>query len=154
MFGNETLLPFAIIASPFIAGLVCWFMTARQVQSRVQNLLCKSSPRPAKGSVNTLGVLVIADAYDPDRSVLWENQVGALQRIGSQITVQELAVLWEQYLRLYPELYEKTIFSDWLAFLQNCDLVESDGTVVRLTSNGRDFLNLLVRNLDLLRSNR
>ena len=154
MFANETLAPFAILALPFVAGLVCWFMTVRQAPSRVQNHLCKRSPRPANSSGATLGVLAIADAYDPDRSVLWENQVGALQRIGSQITVQELALLWEQYLRLYPELYEETTFSDWLAFLQNCKLAESDGTVVRLTSNGRDFLNHLVHNVNLLRSNR
>lgn len=150
MFGNEAVGPLVILALPFVAGLVCWFMfvAARQAPSRVQGHLCKISPRTANSSGDTLGVLAIADAYDPNRSVIWENQVCPLQRIGSEIKVQELAVLWEQYLRLYPELYEKTIFSDLLAFLQNCNLAESDGTVVRLTSNGWDFLNLLVRNVD------
>jgi hypothetical protein len=72
---------------------------------------------------DTLGVLSIADAYDADCSILWENQVFALQRVGSYVTIPELADLWGRYQHLYPELYEQTTFSDWIAYLQNYGLV-------------------------------
>jgi hypothetical protein len=105
-------------------------------------------PAPAASDFgNTLGVLSILDAYDSDRNVLWENQAFALQRIASDPTVPDLCELWEHhYLLLYPELYEGVSFLDWISFLKNCNLIESDGSLVRLTANGHDFLSLLACN--------
>jgi hypothetical protein len=143
-----------VLVLPIVAGFISVFVIMLQASTRIENHLRKASASPAMNSSDTLGVLSISDAYDPDRSVLWENQVFALQRIGSHVTIPELLVLWERYLRLYPELYEQTSFSDWLAFLQNCNLVEPNGNVVRLTANGRDFLNVLIRNADLFQAKR
>ena len=152
MFADEKFVMLAILVLPIAAGIICWFVVVLEAPTRTQDGL-HTAP-PANVSHDTLGVLSIADVYDPDRSVLWENQVSALQRISASITIRELSALWGCYLRLYPELYEKTSFCAWLAFLQNCNLVESDGNVVRLSANGRDFLNLLARNSDIVRSNR
>ncbi len=152
MLADEKFVTLAILILPIAAGVICWFVVALEAPKLIQNGLC--TPPPAKAPPDTLGVLSIADAYDPARSVLWENQVFALQRIGASITIRELSALWACYLRLYPELYENISFCVWLAFLQNCNLVESDGNVVRLSANGRDFLNLLARNVDVVRSNR
>ncbi len=152
MLADDKSLLLAVFVLPIVAGVICWCLVVLRAPTRSQNHL--RTLAVCENSSDTLGVLSIADAYDPERSVLWENQVFALQRIGECITIPELSALWERYLRFYPELYEQTSFGVWIASLQNCNLVESCGNVVRLTANGRDFLNLLVRDADLLRSNR
>lgn len=150
MFADATA-PLLIIMTPFVAGLVWLFIVKFQASAQTRKLL-HTVASTTRDPVDTLGVLSIADAYDPERSVLWENQAFALKRIGLQITVAELVVLWERYMQLYPELYEETTFSDWFAFLQNCNLVESSGSVVRLTANGHDFLDCLIGNANLSRA--
>ena len=147
MFSDPRCQLLAILVLPIVAGIICLFVIV--IQRRTQNL-----QEPSKGSSDTLGVISIADAYDPDRSVLWENQVSALQHIGSCIMIPELLPIWERYMHLYPELYEQTTFSDWLGFLQNCNLAESAGDTVRLTANGRDFLNILICNAELSHTKR
>lgn len=147
MFSDPRCQLLAILILPVFAGLICLFVML--IQRSTQHLYELS-----RNSGDTLGVLSIADAYDSDRHVLWENQVAVLQQIGSGITVLELFPLWIRYMHQYPELYEQTTFPDWLGFLQNCNLVEPNGDTVRLTANGRDFLKVLISNADLSRTKR
>ena len=123
-----------------------------QASAQAESHLGRTSP-PANNSRDTLGPLSISDAHDPERNILWENQIVALQIIGTGTAIPELLALWKRYVHLYPELYEQTSSWDWLAFLQNCDLVEATGSVIRLTSNGCEFLNLLIGNSHALREN-
>lgn len=153
MFAEPKSLFFLMVMIPLVSGLVCLFIVKFQspIQIRKPSCIADASSTP-KAFDDTLGVLSIADAYDSDRSILWENQVFALRRIGSHVTISELVDLWDRYQHLYPELYEQTTFSDWMAFLQNYGLVVSNGSLVRLTANGREFLKCLVCNADLSRA--
>lgn len=149
MFTDPKSLFFMALMVPLVAGLVCLFVVKFQSHIQIRKLSGIAAAATAWKPFDTLGVLSIADAYDADCSILWENQVFALQRIGSYVTIPELADLWGRYQHLYPELYEQTTFSDWIAYLQNYGLVESNGSFVRLTANGREFLKCLVCNADL-----
>jgi hypothetical protein len=147
MFSDPTCQLLAILVLPIVAGIICVFVIVIQRPTQDIN-------EPSKNSSDTLDVISIADAYDPVRSVLWESQISALERIGSGLTYLELLPLWERCMHLYPELYEQTTFLKWLGFLQTCNLEESNGDVVRLTANGRDFLNVLICNANLSRTKR
>jgi hypothetical protein len=154
MFGDATSQLLATLVLPVVAGFVCLFVVMIKAPP-LRNALPKTSEPPAHNFSNIFGVLSVSDAYDPDRNVLWENQLFALQRIASDATIPELRTMWERYyLQLYPELYEGISFWEWLAFLKNCNLAESDGSVVRLTANGHEFLSLLTRNANHLRGKR
>ncbi len=152
MFGDPTYLLLATLALPVVAGFTCLFVVMFRASAQAQRDLDEASP-PAKNCRDTLGPLSISDAHDPERNILWDNQIIALQLIGTGTAIPELLALWKRYVHLYPELYEQTSFWDWLTFLQNCGLVEATGNVLRLTSNGREFLNLLICNSHALREN-
>ena len=145
MFGDATLQLLAILLLPIAGGLICILLVMRQDAIRAGRYK-RITPQCAVNCNSTLGVLSIKDAYDPERDILWENQILALQRISSHAALPELLALWERYVHLYPELYEQTTFWEWLAFLQNCTLVQSSGNEVRLTPNGRQFLKYLISN--------
>lgn len=144
MFGDATSDLLAIVVLPAVAGLVCLFLVI--VQSAKRAAIEKTHVPPSRVLRDTLGALSIADAYDPERNVLWEHQILALQRIGKQISFAELNGLWEHYLYLYPELYEGVTLCDWLAFLRDCNLARFEGSDLRLTKNGRNFLYFLITN--------
>lgn len=136
---DPRLMLLGILAVPAAAGLICAIVLFLRMPARNPS----SNAVHAVRNIEALGVLSIADAYDGERSALWENQVITLQRIASEMTISELAALWEYNLRIYPELYEGTTTSDLLTFLQSCNLAESKDNIVRLTANGRDFLKNL-----------
>ena len=146
MFGDATYQLLATMALPVIAGLTCLVVVMLQAPGASREPSDKTSPPPAQNPSDTLGPLSLSHAYDPDRNVLWDNQIVALQLIGSGAAIPELLALWKQYVHLFPELFEQTSFWDWIAFLRNCNLIGSTGNVIRLTSNGREFLNLLICN--------
>lgn len=147
MFGDATSELLAIVVLPAAAGLICLCLVI------LQNARAAANDKPQEPSCrqlrNTLGVLSITDAYDPERNVLWEHQILALQRIGKQINYAELDSLWQHYQYLYPELYEGVTLCDWLGFLRDCNLARFDGSNLRLTKNGRNFLDFLICNTHL-----
>ncbi len=89
-------------------------------------------------------VLSIALAFDPDHAIIWETQIPALQLIASSgrdgILVRELASLYHQNARRYPELYEGSSFGNWLEFLRTSGLVKLGIAKVSLTFEGERFL--------------
>lgn len=89
-------------------------------------------------------ILTIADAFDPERGILWSSQVSFLQAIARNASLGECLQVCELSLHRYPELYEGTDPEYWLRFLQRTDLVKVSGPCFKLTANGREFLTLLM----------
>lgn len=85
----------------------------------------------------------IADAFDPERAMLWETQVPALRLIQSGVPAARLLVFYARYPRNYPELFEATTFEEWLQFLKRCNLITVEQGEIRLTAEGVEFLHSL-----------
>lgn len=109
--------------------------------------ISRHSAGPSKLQIEhpqAFSVLSIALAFDPDHAIIWETQIPALQLIASSgrdgILVRELASLYHQSARRYPELYEGSSFGNWLEFLRTSGLVKLGIAKVSLTSEGERFL--------------
>ena len=85
----------------------------------------------------------IADAFDPERAVLWESQVPALQLIFNGVPAARLFLFYARYPRQYPELFEDTTFEEWLQFLKRSNLITVEQGEIRLTAEGVEFLQSL-----------
>ncbi len=88
-------------------------------------------------------LMSIADAFDPERAMLWETQVPALQLISSGVPAARLFLFYARYPRNYPELFEDTTFEEWLQFLKRSNLVTVEQGEIRLTAEGVEFLHSL-----------
>ncbi|HXZ81937.1 MAG TPA: hypothetical protein VEG30_18555 [Terriglobales bacterium] len=89
-------------------------------------------------------ILSLADAFDPEYAILWETQVPALQLISragkGQASTNRLFFVWGEARRHYPEIFEGTTFDEWLAFLEDAQLIERQNGSVRITADGRALL--------------
>ncbi len=135
----------------------------KQVWSRVDRaaaLSCRQQVRRPLVQVNRPSVpharfdlLCIEDAFDPDRAVLWETQVPALELIakaaGYGVSFDELKSEYDAAARLYPELYEGSSFHAWLEFLIAQDLIARKMGAVAITSDGRAFLEFRMKAREL-----
>jgi hypothetical protein len=89
-------------------------------------------------------ILSVADAFDPERNILWASQIPFLLEIGRNGSFSSCLRVCEVSLRQYPELYEGTSAESWLVFLQSNQLAQVEGEQVRLTRYGRELLNFLM----------
>jgi hypothetical protein len=132
-----------IIVLPVIAGLI--FLLIASLFHRPNSA---SQFHPAtldNASERPFTVLSIADAFDPERAVLWSFQLPALQFISSRAPLSAFWRFCERYPEIYPELFAESSLSAWFQFLRKCGLVEVVGVEVRLTPQGREFVALLER---------
>jgi hypothetical protein len=144
MFGDATSQLLAVVVLPAAAGLICIFVFYPQITGMATCGGKAPSAQPAANSSELFGVFSIADAYDTESCALWENQILVLKRIKARASVPELLELWNRYIHFYPELYEEISLWKWLAYLENCKLVERHGNGVQLTDYGCEFLRYLV----------
>ncbi len=88
--------------------------------------------------------LSITQAFDPDRSILWDTQLPALRQLASAaLRGCSLPQLYSCYLiaaRKYPELYDGSSFEQWLAFLASAELVRVETDRAYITGDGRQFV--------------
>jgi hypothetical protein len=138
MLDDPTSQLLAIIVLPAAIGL-CWLFAALLMQRPIRDM----DEARHKHFGKSFTVLSISDAFDAERIVIWQSQLPALQLIGPGISRSELWNFFEHASALYPELYEGIAFEEWLRFLETCDLVARVRGEVRLTPNGRDFLDYL-----------
>lgn len=92
-------------------------------------------------------VLSVCDAFEVEYAVLWETQAYALRLIASSrngVPRHQLVIVYRRMAKTYPELYEGTCFQQWLRFLESAELVEDNGTRVRITPQGLEFLRFRV----------
>jgi hypothetical protein len=128
----------AIILAPTVIGFSWLFLVSllHPRDPREQKpTLCEMLPPP---------ILTMADAFDPDRQILWLSQVPFLQMIGTHATFGACLRVCDNCMRRYPELYEGTSAESWLRFLERNHLIEVAGARIRLTADGRELLRFLL----------
>lgn len=96
--------------------------------------------RPAELS----SVFDLASAFDSDQLLLWDPQIVMLRLVHQAgpdgIPTSRLHRAYRETVRRYPELYDGFTFDQWLRFLVNEQLAIRAWRRVRLTREGRDFL--------------
>jgi hypothetical protein len=89
-------------------------------------------------------VLSIEQAFEPIFGPLWEAPIHALQLIEAGgkhgIPVSRLRPVFDQAASRFPEIYDGHGFEPWVQFLEDCGLVAWSGQSIRLTRDGREFL--------------
>lgn len=105
----------------------------------------RAKARTARGNGRLLAGLSFEQAFDENYVLIWETQVPALREISScgraGLPVKGLKPWFRRAARLYPALYDGFSFDDWLCFLYRAQLVQLSGNRVRLTAEGRGFLD-------------
>lgn len=127
-----------IILAPTIMGFSWLFFVS---------LLHPADPRAQKAALKETHfppILAIADAFDPERQILWISQLPFLQAISAGGSFGACLRVCDNCLRQYPELYEGTSAESWLGFLRSNSLVEISGPRIRLTTDGRELLRVLL----------
>ena len=98
-------------------------------------------PRPYR-------VLPLTLAFDPERAMVWETQMPALElicRAGPKgLAIERVHGCYLVAARRSPELFEGCKFEQWLAFLEGEHLVVSDGERVSITPEGYQFVKYRV----------
>jgi hypothetical protein len=93
---------------------------------------------------NPLPILSIAQAFDPDYSVLWEAPCAALALVDAAgpcgLPVSRLRPVYRKAAAGFPEIYDGCSFVQWLGFLEQSRLAICDGYRVVLTEDGHEFL--------------
>jgi len=140
MLDGPTFQLLAIVVLPIVIGFVWMFASAIFQFTEGAH---SGAGLPRENFCGVFRLFSIADAFDPERAILWEAQIPALERIGSGISVPRFFESYSGSLRLYPELFEGTSLTAWLQFLRESALVEVAGSEVRLTEEGRVFLSVL-----------
>ena len=89
-------------------------------------------------------VIAIADAFDPDRSMLWETQLPALRFVASRqwrgVSVAALHRYFERCVNDFPELFSGVGFANWIDFLRDQQLITVENDRACITDAGRCFL--------------
>ena len=93
-------------------------------------------------------VLPLGLAFDPERAMIWETQMPALElicRAGPKgLAIERLHGCYLVAARRSPELFEGCKFEPWLAFLEEERLIVSDGERVSITPEGYQFVKYRV----------
>ncbi len=127
----------AIIALFTVMAVVTHLWGARMARrARIRN---------TRGNGRLLAGLSFEQAFDENYVLIWETQVPALRVIRSTgvagLPVKGLKPWFRRAARNYPALYDGFSFEEWLCFLYRAQLVQLSGNRVRLTSEGRGFLD-------------
>lgn len=132
---------------PAAVGLV-WLFVAQFLHPGQELGDGPHAPTPADSSprvrCDQLGIVTLADAFDPERHLLWQAQVAALEQLASGARMAQMARLWEP-MRACPELYDGRSCADWVRFLQQLNFIVVTGEQVRLTEEGHEFLRCFHR---------
>ena len=92
-----------------------------------------------------LAGLTFDQAFDENYSVIWQTQAPALRLIDSAgdlgLLVSGLRPWFRGAARKYPALYDGFSFDDWVRFLHQSQLIDLTAGRVRLTPEGRGFLD-------------
>jgi hypothetical protein len=124
-----------------ISVLLAVAKAAERRERRRTSVRRRTPPRPFR-------VLPLALAFDPERAMIWETQVPALElvcRAGSKgLAIERLHGCYLVAARRSPELFEGCKFERWLAFLEEERLIVNDGERVAITPEGYQFVKYRV----------
>lgn len=91
----------------------------------------------------------VREAFDPEHAPLWTTQVAALLLVHSAgrrgLPYPQLYGAFKQAAERFPELYDGSSFAEWLLFLQRAELVVLTPSRVKITAEGRLFLDYMRR---------
>ncbi len=89
--------------------------------------------------------LSVGQAFEPVFAALWEAPILALELIESGgkrgIAVSRLLSTFHEAGHRFPEIYDGFDFEQWLQFLEGTQFVVRSEHTIRLTREGREFLD-------------
>jgi len=133
---GSQLLAICMLAALMVGAAWHFVRTRGEASSQARAPTPRTCPKP-------FSLITIGDAFDPERAILWETQIPALQLISGGVPAARLFLLYACYPKRYPELFEGATFEEWLQFLKQCNLVEVAAGEIRLTAEGSEFLGSL-----------
>ncbi|MGC9225361.1 MAG: hypothetical protein ACP5E2_15725 [Terracidiphilus sp.] len=110
----------------------------------------KSFPKPLRAGVS-LTYAAPNDRENFDEELLWETQLPALALLSSAgtsgVSEARMTKLYNDFARIYPELYDGSTFMDWIDALQNAEVAVHcrAGDRIAITEKGRSILAGLER---------
>lgn len=130
-----------LLMSLIAVGLMSWWFVQWMRSAEAQTVIEEDGDEP-------FSAIPLALAFEPDYAIIWDTQVPAMELI-SRAGALGLALprLWRCYVEQstrYPELYEGSSFRNWIAFLEQAQLIECDDDAVVLTREGQEFLKYRV----------
>ena len=109
-----------------------------------------SSKSPPRAESPLAKLISLEDAFESETAPIWDTQLPLLELIRSTpfpgARLRELEVVFRRYQVRFPEIFEGSDLSDWLAVCEVLDLVMVHGGRVLLTSTGRVFMGNRVAN--------
>ncbi len=132
-----------ILAALWAARVSAWRERSRAFELSPADLV----PFPVRVR-KPFSLIRVADAFEPDTSMIWETQIPALARICAAgrrgLAIETLRPLFLHSAARYPELYEGTEFESWLQFLENAKLISLTHDTAAITPAGLEFLKCRV----------
>lgn len=138
-----------VLSAVILAALWVAQVSASRARSRASQLASAgSSVLTIFRARKPFSIIRVADAFEPETSILWETQMPALELISSGgwrgLPRETLRSLYVRSVALYPELYEGTEFEGWLQFLEDAKLIVCNKDMVAITPAGAEFLRCRV----------
>ena len=125
----------------FLLPLAAWILAGLFV---VRSLRRRRSKATEDSDGASFRVLSIALIFDPDHALIWNTQMPALKLVGSAgpkgLSLRKLHKWYLDSAGHYPELYDGSTFKQWVAFLQESQLITSDKNKVVLMLQGERLL--------------
>lgn len=88
----------------------------------------------------------LREHFERTYRLIWGSQIQAVQNLNNVATVNVdfLRPFYDAAAKVYPSVYEKYSFDDWLRFPEGQVLLIRKGDMVEITLEGREFLKYLV----------
>ncbi len=141
------LLPFLFFAV-IVAALWVAHVTELRQRSSARRSRPLDSMLTTSRTPRSFAIIRLADAFEPETSVLWETQVPALEVINAAgrrgLAIERLGRVYLRSAALYPELYDGSDFESWLQFLEEARLITCRDGIVAMSAEGLEFLKCRV----------
>jgi hypothetical protein len=139
----------ALAAVLLFAVAMAWFLVASATRARqVEEIESQLLGLP-------FCALSLEQAFDPERAVIWETQIPALQMMVTAgrrgLPAERLYGFYQRSSEAYPELYDGSSFYNWLDFLERSRIVTWTSNKLVLTPEGGEFVDYLSSGKSLAR---
>lgn len=113
------------------------------IEQQIRTELAQYTPDAREPAlVNALATTRLRGQHEFNYNRIFGSQIAGLKLLDERgsATVTEAHEFFEQYAKLYPQLYSTYGFDGWLTFMVSVGLVVREGDQLKATPYGHDFL--------------